>query len=145
MLVFNSYSDSQRKRLVRQESTLYDLNTNNSVVTLTKGTRLQNAKGTSNDSVETYGKQQRKMIELWEDLTGKAALSCSNKYCPYDDLDLDIDDLVGAHVVKVGHNTNLEWGDEVLIIPLCKKCNNYHNEDEIVLKKNTKAVVLIWE
>ena len=50
-----------------------------------------------------------------------------------------------AHVVKDGNNTNIKRGDKVLIIPLCKSCNHYHNEDAIILKEDTKAVVLKWD
>ena len=144
MFVFDAYSDSPRKRLIRQESTLHDQNTDNSVVTLKKGTRLRNAEGTTGDTVKYNGKDYAKMIELWEDATEDVAVSCSNKYCQCDDLDIGIYDIVGAHVVKDGNNTNIKRGDEVLIIPLCKSCNHYHNGDAIVLKEDTKAVALKW-
>jgi hypothetical protein len=143
MFVFNS--DSPRKRLVLQESTIYNQDTYNSVVTLKKGTRLRNAKGTTGDTIECDGKDYGNMIELWEDATEDVAVSCSNKYCQCDDLDIGIYDIVGAHVVKDGNNTNIKRGDKVLIIPLCKSCNHYHNEDAIILKEDTKAVVLKWD
>ena len=85
------------------------------------------------------------MIELWEELTGEWSFSCVNEKCQSNKDIFDVDNIVGAHVVTSKLHTDLKSGDEVLIIPLCKSCNNYHNEDEIVLENDTKAVVLIWE
>ena len=142
MFVFDSYlSNSQRNRLVRQESTLYNQNTNNSVVILKKGTCLRNAEGTTGDTIEYDGKDHGNMIDTWKKLTRINAPSCVNANCKNP---CELKFIDGAHVVKCNQNTNLENDDKVYIIPLCKKCNHHENNDPIILKCDTPAIVLSW-
>ena len=142
MFVFDSYlSNSQRHLFVRQESTLYNQNTNNSVVILKKGTCLRNAEGTTGDTIEYDGKDHGNMIDTWKKLTRINAPSCVNANCKNP---CELKFIDGAHVVKCNQNTNLENDDKVYIIPLCKKCNHHENNDPIILKCDTPAIVLSW-
>ncbi|WP_314595689.1 hypothetical protein [uncultured Selenomonas sp.] len=133
------------KRTILTESSSLPTAPKRKVKDLKKGTKLYNAKNTSGDSVTYNGKIYDTMIDLWEELTKDVAVSCTNENCQSNNDIFDFDDIVGAHVVTSKLHTNLKSGDEVLIIPLCKKCNHYHNEDAIVLKEDTKAVVLKWD
>lgn len=133
------------KRTILRESSALPTAPKRKVRDLKEGTKLYNAKNTSGDSVTYNGKKYDSMIELWEELTGEWSFSCVNEKCQSNKDIFDVDNIVGAHVVTSKLHTDLKSGDEVLIIPLCKSCNNYHNEDEIVLENDTKAVVLIWE
>ena len=140
MFVFDS--DSPRKSLVLAESALPFSFSNQNVESLSKGTKMRNATGTTDDSIEYDGKQYRNMIELWETLTEEKPPSCVNEKCrssPYEKIDV-----VGAHVVKSGENTDLSDDDKVFIIPLCRKCNHRGNDNPIVLKRDIPAVVLRW-
>lgn len=135
-------SNSLRKRLILAESVLPFSFSNQNVEILSKRTKMRNATGTTDDSIEYDGKKYCNMIELWEILTEEAAPSCVNEKCqssPH-----EANDVVGAHVVKSGENTDLNHGDKVFIIPLCRKCNHCGNNTPIILKRDTPAVVLRW-
>ena len=142
MFLDDYLSNLPRKSLVLAESALPFSFSNQNVEILSKGTKMRNATGTTDDSIEYDGKQYHNMIELWETLTEEEAPSCVNEKCqssPYEE-----NDVVGAHVVKSGENTDLSDGDKVFIIPLCRKCNHHKNNNPIVLKRDTPAVVLKW-
>lgn len=77
--------------------------------------------------------QKESMIEKWEQYTGKNCPTyCSNANC---DNKLDDDNKCGSHVYKCDKDGKLK-SKTIYIVPLCKECNNTHNEDVMIIRND---------
>ena len=77
--------------------------------------------------------QKESMIEKWEQYTGKNCPAyCSNANC---DNKLDDDNKCGSHVYKCDKDGKLK-SKTIYIVPLCKECNNTHNEDVMIIRND---------
>lgn len=66
------------------------------------------------------------LLADWETVKGHEAYRCSNLNCPNEK---DDPALVGAHVCKVGNDTDDNW----YITPMCHKCNSSHNKEAMTV------------
>ena len=76
---------------------------------------VKNLNGTSGRYPQNCGT----WLEYWERETGKRAYFCHRQGC----MEFGHDNLVGAHVKKVGVND-----DSWYIVPLCNRCNHIGTE-----------------
>ncbi len=105
-----------------------------------KGDTFYNAANTSKDKLAIAGKLlNMSNINAWSLLTGiniQSRPKCPNVNCkaqnPYD--------LVGAHVVIDPKKTNVQSGDTLYLIPICRSCNG--RNAPIVLGTDLPALVL---
>ena len=114
------------------------------VVSLENNILFYNAKDTTGDRIYIDNNEyDGSFIDYWCEKTGKESnthIRCMNKFC----MNVEVNDIVGAHVVCNKDDVQLSEGDKFYIIPLCKKCNHHTNTSAMMLDHSIKAPILIW-
>jgi hypothetical protein len=116
---------------------------------LKKGSRLYNAIGTSNDKIVYRGKEYTpSMVHTWETLSGQSKEQigevCVNQNCVARTYEMK-KDLVGAHVTTADLGRNIQSGDIVYLIPLCRSCNSTRKRLDIILRCDVLSPAMEWQ
>ena len=115
---------------------------------LKQGSRLYNATGTSHDNIIYNGVEyDPTMIDTWAIFTGQSKEQigniCVNQNCVAS-TNIKKRDLVGAHVTVEDLGRDVQSGDVVYLIPLCRSCNSTGRGLNIVLRCDVRSPAMKW-